>query len=121
VSAPTGDGASDEVTVPTTTPPEWEATVNRASKGMGMADALPDSWEERADDLLHLLIGAAIAKGLAARAHAQAWLAADGPAVQREQVARLAASGAVLAADTAKARVEAYRLLLDATRLADLA
>ena len=72
------------------------------------------TWDEQAGELLGLQLAAAIAKGVAVRTHAQAYLAADGPGVQQEQVARLAAAGAVLAADVARARVEAYRLIIDA-------
>lgn len=104
---------------PHTTAAEWEAAVLLAKRAAHPA-ALPDTWEDRADELQGLLVLAAIAKGVAVRAHAQAWLAGSGPAVQRDQQARLAGSGAQLAAEVAKARVEAYRLLIDAERLAAL-
>ena len=84
------------------------------------APCLPGTWPERARQLQRLLDKFAEAKARATREHAAAYLAAEGPGLQREQAAKLAACNSVLAADYAKAEIEAYRLLIDAERLAGL-
>lgn len=114
--APQGAGFPAEPTVPTTTGAEWDTRVASALTAVEVP-GMPISWADVVDELLGLRISAAIAKGVAVREHAQAWLAADGTAQQREQVAKLAASGAVLAADTARARVDVFTLLIDSRRL----
>lgn len=75
---------------------------------------LAASWPERAAKLERLMGRLAAARARAAEDYATAWLAAEGTDKRREQTARLATVDAQLAADDARAELEAYRLVLDA-------
>jgi hypothetical protein len=101
-------------------PPSWHkkraaATVEAPTRAGGSSHrirALPGTPEGRALTLAVLLDDLADARAYATVVYADAWLSAEGIAEARTQTAKLAAAAATLAADRARAAVDAYRLML---------
>jgi hypothetical protein len=101
-------------------PPSWHkkraaAVAEAPTRAGGSAHrvpVLPDPPHGRALILAVLLDDLADARAYATIVYADAWLSAEGIAEARTQTAKLAAAAATLAADRARAAVDAYRLML---------
>jgi len=104
-------------------PPSWHkkraADVEEATTRTGGAahrirpmPGMAGPGSDRALTLAVLLDDLADARAYATIVYADAWLSAEGIAEARTQTAKLAAAAATLAADRARAAVDAFRLML---------
>jgi hypothetical protein len=120
VTAGTQDGAPAHPRGLGGFPPSWHkkraadtaAATTRTGGAAHRVPALPDNPWSRAQILAVLLDDLADARAYATIVYADAWLSAEGIAEARTQTAKLAAAAATLAADRARAAVDAFRLML---------
>lgn len=94
------------------TAPQAASSPAAASPAAGPV-AFPSTWVGRAELLKAYQMTLADARAEAVKVHAEAYLAHEGPGLERDQAARLAAAEHRRHADYAQADLDAYRLLLD--------